>query len=697
MWSKFIKFVVFLFLMFQLSFILYGCKATGEISQPILTPRMAAVAPVAPAVIPFEEDTQVYNLEDVETTVTYGVAEIQPSSNFDRTDKYRIVDYGFFQITAEGLHDGQQRNKDEAGDPGYWAQVGDIIRADLNGDGWEDFFYSEMWEGSRDTQPNSYLWAFYNDGNGHFTPEKIGCIGYGDLDLKTDPNHECGFVSHWQRPIVADFNGDGLDDFYKTSILYLSGDDGHENKSFQLPGFQFTQYHDQPGQLSGAWAHDNHAADADGDGDIDIFAPYTGDRYNAGPGWTMMFNDGNGVFTANHNFPNTADFTHGADGRRLWATTAAIGDFNNDGHGDVAVGWFNPLDSAGAVFWNNGNNDWRDSRTELPPNYFGTNGNANDMEVLDFNNDGYLDILLASTTHEPYYEGRAIQFFQNMGDGTFTEWNAYESGHGDGEMQLLDFDHDGDIDIVDVVHHTYVLINTDGEYEIYNDFPGVGSERTFAPVEIDNKYWYDFIERHWTTDGDTSVNTFYQVLDPPAQMARDIYTKPSGYARVASENKFQFANLRHRQWDGYNDLIITNHGMLGFDIELGSTHLGVGYASNNRKAHNQTVYFGTGQATIDMETYQIYAEHLWKNVRFGLAYYATHVDRFTETGSIYNVAVDPFVLQDVEAFVDIYHKGFYAGVSNYTSIGSNNIGFQGLNYNHKNSDMRFRIGYEQRF
>ena len=660
-----------------------GCTSMGS-GVPLPEDQLQEIPTSNHSFIPYEEEIHVYDLEDVETTVTYGVGEYQTSDNFEKTDKYTIEEYGFFQITAEGLHDGQDRCCNEELPPQPWDQDGEIYRADLNGDGWQDFFYMEHWEGSRDAQPNSYLWAFYNDGNGQFRPEQMGCIGHGDMDYKTDPNHECGFVSSFQRPIVADFNGDGIDDFYKTSILYLSGADGHENKSFQLPDFQFVNYAIYPGDLTGAWTHDNYASDVDGDGDLDIFAHYTEESV----GWTMMFNDGNGVFTPNYNFTYSLD---------LWPTTAAIGDFNNDGHGDVAVGWFNPLDSAGAVFWNNGNDDWRDSRTELPPNYFGTNGNANDMEVLDFNNDGYLDILLASTTHDPYYEGRAIQFFQNMGNSTFTEWNAYESGHGDGEMQLLDFDHDGDIDIVDVVHHTYVLINNGDEYEIYSDFPGVGSERTFAPVEIDNKYFYDFIEWHQTYDGETSTATFYQVLDPPAQMANDILTKPSGYAEAAAHNKLLFSNLRHRQYDGHNDLTITNNGMLGFDIELGAIHLGVGYARNNRKAHNETVYFGTGQATIDMETYQIYAEHLWNNVRFGLAYYLTEVDGFTEQLSTYNVVVDPFRLKDMEVFVDIYHKGFYAGVSNYTTIGTNDIGFQGLNYRHNDSDMRFRIGYEKRF
>ena len=669
-------------MMILLSFIIYGCKSTGEITQA--TP-IATTAAVAPAVtVPPFEDKQVYNLEDVETTVTYSVADIQPSSNFDKTDKYRIVDYGFFQITAEGLHDGQDRCCNEELPPQPWDQDGEIYRADLNGDGWQDFFYMEHWEGSRDAQPNSYLWAFYNDGNGQFRPEQMGCIGHSDLDYKTDPNHECGFVSSFQRPIVADFNGDGIDDFYKTSILYLSGADGHENKSFQLPDFQFVNYAIYSGDLTGAWTHDNYASDVDGDGDLDIFAHYTEESV----GWTMMFNDGNGVFTPNYNFTYSLD---------LWPTTAAIGDFNNDGHGDVAVGWFNPTDSAGAVFWNNGNDDWRDSRTELPPNYFGSNGNANDMEVFDFNSDGYLDILLASTTHDPYYEGRAIQFFQNMGDGTFTDVKSFESGSGDGEIQLLDFDHDGDIDIVDVVWHTYVLINTDGEFEIYNDFPNVGNQDTLAPIEIDNKYFYDFIGRHQIYDDDSSINTFYQVLDPPAQMAKDILTKPSGYAEAASQNKLLFSNLRHRQLDGHNYLTITNNKMLGFDVEHGRLHMGIGYARNYRKAQNETVYFGTSSAAINIETYTVYAESLWKKVRFGLAYYLTEVDSFHERGSQFDMEIDSFTLQDIELFADLRYKGFSLGISKYLSVNNTAIGFQGLKYKHNHKTTMMRASYLKKF
>ena len=75
MWFKFI-------MMILLSFVLFGCKTTGEITQATPIPTTATVAPAAVTVPLFEDDVEVYNLEDVETTVTYGVADIQPSSNF---------------------------------------------------------------------------------------------------------------------------------------------------------------------------------------------------------------------------------------------------------------------------------------------------------------------------------------------------------------------------------------------------------------------------------------------------------------------------------------------------------------------------------------------------------------------------------------------------------------------------------------
>ena len=64
---------------------------------------------------------------------------------------------------------------------------------------------------------------------------------------------------------------------------------------------------------------------------------------------------------------------------QLWPTTATIGDFDNDGYGDIALGWFNPKishrfgfsnNSSGVVYFNDGNNDWTiRQHVELPANF----------------------------------------------------------------------------------------------------------------------------------------------------------------------------------------------------------------------------------------------------------------------------------------------------------------------------------------
>ena len=169
--------------------LLVGCAGGGS-GVLLPTDHTQTVATPSHSFVPFATQTYQYDLEGVETTVTYGQGEYKDSSNFPSTDKYKVEDYGFFQITAQGIHDGQNRNSDEKLPPQPWDNISTIIRADLNGDDHEDFYLVEAWEGSRDDQPNSHLFAFINNGRGQFEMQKLGCIGYGDLDYKTDPNHQ---------------------------------------------------------------------------------------------------------------------------------------------------------------------------------------------------------------------------------------------------------------------------------------------------------------------------------------------------------------------------------------------------------------------------------------------------------------------------------------------------------------------------
>jgi len=742
---------------------LIGCASSGggASSPDPYTPPPSNGGSTTPTQ-PYQTiDPIVYNYDlgiNGNTTATYQSGEYQDENQFARTDKYKIAHYAFWEIIIDGQHQGNNY-QGQTPTPGTWSWDGIVNRADLNGDGFEDILITDHFVGNYENQPRSYLHAFLNDGNGGFTyaPDLIqgsNCIGYGVFEGKTDPNHECGFTNGWQRPIVGDFNGDGIDDYFRTGNYFLSNDGKLSRQNNKLPSWMME--YDSSWAMGGPWTHDNYASDVEGDGDLDIFGNY-------GPGsMRMLINDGTGGFTTNYNFYNVQGMSANAGASELlWNTTAAIGDFDGDGFGDVAVGWMNPNvaresgfgeiyeNSAGAVFWNDGNNYWNTLPwTELPDNYYGANGNANDMEVMDINGDGLLDIVLASTKRDPYYNGRAVQFFLNNGDKTFSDVTSsynpnvgyYADGipgsdwwNGEGELAILDFDGDGDLDIVDQVNNTYVLLNNgEGVFEFYNDWPhiGNGGNRLF-PVEIDNKWQYDFIGfTNEELDSDTSRSTFFQVLDPPfqreicsiktgecnpmVQMMNDITTKPEGYAKTVFSSKMLLdgvreatrgSNLMYNYTEGSSILGYSSDindeygffiaqldgtstgGVVGFDFDYDNLHTGVYYVDNTLEAQNDTIWYGTGTADVDYNSINTFTEFAFNKDNFvytvGAGFAYTTVQSFTEHGSAYDVKVNSFTMLDMTVFADIKYitqsnfgtTAFGVGLDHYQSLSTTDINF----------------------
>ncbi|MGA1349339.1 MAG: FG-GAP-like repeat-containing protein [Burkholderiaceae bacterium] len=162
---------------------------------------------------------------------------------------------------------------------------------------------------------------------------------------------------------------------------------------------------------------------------------------------------------------------------------------------------------------------------------FSTYGNANDMIAMDFNKDGWMDIVVASTKQKPYYDGRAIQFLRNQKDGTFTDVTKqvhpdvarYENGtgtplwNGEGQLFARDYDGDGDLDIIDSVSETYVLINNGaGTYQVqeYTSLPAVDRNASgLWPVNINRKGQLDFISYRTLCDSSSCTTSYYQVVD----------------------------------------------------------------------------------------------------------------------------------------------------------------------------------------
>lgn len=717
----------------------------GPLPTPTPTPTPTPAPSPAPVVeadnrIPIETVTKQYTLENHgATAVEYRTAPHRSSSEFPRTDKYKIADHGFFQVAVTGTHTGVTVEEDplEPADPGPWEQGSYIVEANINGDEHSDFFMFEFMQGSRDDRPNAYIHAWINDGEGHFTlssstvfADGEACIENGSMNNKTDPDNPCGYHTGVVRhPLVADFNGDGIDDIYHTSILHLSSNGVLQNRSrINLPDFFFNDTYVGP-----VFTHDNYAGDADGDGDLDIFVPIeqssrAGFKANGEPfvncdscnqkfPWAMLINDGAGNFTLNQNFPvfgvgnqsllgNIPSMYVPTNGqpRAPLALTAAIADFDNDGFGDVAVGWQDPgvteywglgKNSAGAVYYNDGNNDWRNRDiVTLPANYYGANGRANDMEVMDIDGDGLMDIVLAVTKSNPYYEGRMVQFFRNTNGVNFEDvtstanpFTKYADGsgtswwNGEGKLTVLDFDKDGCQDVVDSTYNTYVLLgNCRGQFSLYEDYPVIderGHRSPLYPVEIDGKWQYDFIGYTHSKSGDVGTTTYFQVLDPPSlieQIRDDLFTRPNQYSQIADIATRAYSDVFYHSRQTSNQAVqianrsdrliqqglVTQGGNFGFaamntqgresgqsgSIDYRSTAVAgtlqqdafrftVAYSRSEFDAVANSQFFGQGRASTAANTVGTeltYAQRFDNlNFRFGGRYNHTQVDGFTET------------------------------------------------------------------
>ena len=496
-----------------------------------------------------------YSFNDIygEVVVSYSMSDHTTTGLPDSTEKYRIEDYGFMRVTIDGLHNGSEEGP-ESVDPGPFSSGGYWFGADFNSDYYKDMYFIGHTDGAVDWVPQGLLMAYINDGNGHFklAPEifengEFPCIwGGGPQVDKTDPNDPCGFAQSNNFPLVADFNGDDVKDVFTISMIFLSEDGIIKNKSYSnLPDLFFLDH------VGPIFSHRVDDGDVDGDGDLDIFLPIKGstktnymfdgsyagcDGCNDQVPWTMLINDGAGHFTANHNF-NAPGWNY-ENGTLIWATGTTIGDFNGDGWGDIAVGWESPEyasnygwleNSAGNIYLNNGSNDWRSDPINLPQNWFGPNGIGVDLDTFDFNNDGHADIVMTATRHDPYYTGNVIQFFLNDGNGNFSDvtttynpdYGKYELGsgsglwNGGGLLHIVDFDRDGDLDIVSTNGRSYVLINNGNFFDLYDDFPikQSGKGGNLWPVSIDEKNWYSFISSFGGyVDQDTSYKEYFQIL-----------------------------------------------------------------------------------------------------------------------------------------------------------------------------------------
>ena len=331
--------------------------------------------------------------------------------------------HALFRNNGDGTFTNTAEQAGIADAKGGWGS----LFADYNNDGYLDLYITRGgWSGAAENT------LYHNNGDGTFT-DVTHAAGVADP--------QSSFCAAW-----ADYDNDGYLDLYiadgvigdgAANVLYHNNGDGTFTNTADVAGVA-----DTGNSLGTAWG------DYDKDGHIDLHV------INYGQSNVLYRNNGDGTFT---------DVTP-MTGMNLPVTDAFVTfflDVDNDADLDIFIsnsGSFQafiagqitgatPHDGDRQVLYrNNGDGTFTDVTRESGLYHaYGAMG----ANFGDINNDGYLDIYLATGAPQM---GRLERdaLFRNNGDGTFTDATAalglgnIGKGHG---VTFGDVDDDGDVDV----------------------------------------------------------------------------------------------------------------------------------------------------------------------------------------------------------------------------------------------------------
>jgi hypothetical protein len=300
-----------------------------------------------------------------------------------------------------------------------------VAVGDYDNDGYEDLFITD----SEESQPNH---LFHNNHDGTFTDvaQDAGVAGGNDAsDIVSDA-------------LWFDYDNDGLVDLlvarFGTPILYHN--EGHGRFRDVTAASGLNKFGNTIAVI---------AFDYDNDGYLDLLfgnyfqpvnlldlrdphvLPNNLDGATNGGGVTLWRNTGKGTFE---------DVTDKAGLGKVtgWTLDVGHGDFTNDGLQDIYMACDFGTDH---IFLNNGNGTFREV-TEKATGWDTKKGM--NVDVADYNNDGWLDIYVTNIYDD--YMKECAMLWQNMGDGTFTdvsqEVGVCDTGWG-WAAKFGDFDNDG--------------------------------------------------------------------------------------------------------------------------------------------------------------------------------------------------------------------------------------------------------------
>ncbi len=187
--------------------------------------------------------------------------------------------------------------------------------------------------------------------------------------------------------------------------------------------------------------------DFDDDGDLDLFVANQKTSNN------LYTNKRQGVFK---------DIAEASGLKNNFNTSAVtVGDYNNDGFLDLFVAAYNGGNSE--LYRNLGHGNFKPVKNSKIMFAALQQVNVFDAKFFDFDNDGFLDILIAGASKK--HDGRGVFLYHNDGHGAFKDVSnllpaSLKSGH---QIALFDYNNDGDLDIL--IAGTYggvTLLRNDG-------------------------------------------------------------------------------------------------------------------------------------------------------------------------------------------------------------------------------------------
>jgi FG-GAP-like repeat len=184
------------------------------------------------------------------------------------------------------------------------------------------------------------------------------------------------------------------------------------------------------------------------------------------------------------------------------AICTGIYDFNKDGKPDI-IALMAQADEGVFIYYNEGNGKFREEAVVRFPPVYG----SCDFQLLDYNHDGAMDFLTTNGDNADYsislkaYHG--IRVFLNDGNNKFKE-AVFLPVNGIQKAIPLDFDRDGDMDIVSIAFFPDYK-NRPAESFIYWENKGNNAYNRYSFQEANDGRWMTMDAGDMDGDGDTDI------------------------------------------------------------------------------------------------------------------------------------------------------------------------------------------------